>query len=96
MFTIGYHEVEGSLTTLKKPVAILKRRFAAPDASVSGADQVLKSPALSERPQLQVGVTAVHDEPPSYIYRPYGSSSHPSSPGNSQGRSVGNPRCVAW
>lgn len=39
-FTIGYHEVEGSLTKLKKPVAILKRNFAAPDASVSGAEQV--------------------------------------------------------
>ena len=32
--------MEGSLTKLKKPVAILKRKFAAPDASVSGAQQV--------------------------------------------------------
>jgi hypothetical protein len=39
-FTIGYHEVEGSLTKLKKPVAILKRNFAAPEASVSGAEPV--------------------------------------------------------
>lgn len=30
-FTIGYHEVEGSLAVLKKPVAILRKNFEVSD-----------------------------------------------------------------